>query len=120
MKPSIHLSRAKGYRELGMHDESMLELEEITDDDIYLFEVIESKYLTCKAAKKWGHAEAYSNGMRIYHPNRVDGWILLAESLSELHGAGRQQRLCCWTKSASVSPLDMSIYTSASTTQYSP
>jgi hypothetical protein len=25
--------------------------------------------------------------MRIYHPNRVDGWILLAESLSELLGA---------------------------------
>ena len=48
---------------------------------------LESKYLTCKGAKKWEHAEAYSNGMRIYHPNRIDGWINQAECLCELHGA---------------------------------
>jgi len=70
-----------------MHDESMLELEEITDDDVYLFEVIESKYLTLKEAKAWEHAEAISNMMRIYHPNRVDGWINQAECLCELQGA---------------------------------
>jgi predicted Zn-dependent protease len=70
-----------------MHDESMLELEEITDDDAYLFEVIESKYLTLKEAKAWEHAEAISNMMRIYHPNRVDGWINQAECLCELQGA---------------------------------
>ena len=29
MKPSVHLSRAFGYRELGMYDQSFLELEEI-------------------------------------------------------------------------------------------
>ena len=87
MKPSVHLSRAFGYRELGMYDESFLELEEIQGDEKWLFEVLESKYLTCKGAKKWEHAEAFSNGMRIYHPNRVDGWIMLAECLSELYGA---------------------------------
>ena len=87
MKPSILLSRAKGYRELGMHDESMLELEEITDDDVYLFEVIESKYLTLKAAKAWDYADAISNMMRTYHPNRVDGWLMKAEALNELEGA---------------------------------
>ena len=87
MKPSVHLSRAKGYRELGMHDESMLELEEITDDDVYLFEVIESKYLTLKAAKAWDYADAISNMMRTYHPNRVDGWLMKAETLYELDGA---------------------------------
>jgi len=70
-----------------MHDESMLELEEITDDDVYLFEVIESKYLTLKAAKAWDYADAISNMMRTYHPNRVDGWINKAECLCELHGA---------------------------------
>jgi predicted Zn-dependent protease len=70
-----------------MHDESMLELEEITDDDVYLFEVIESKYLTLKEAKAWEHAEAISNMMRIYHPNRIDGWMNQAECLCELHGA---------------------------------
>ena len=87
MKPSLHLSRAKGYRMLGMYDESMLELEEITSDDVYQFEVIESKYLTLKAAKAWDYAEAISNMMRIHHPNRVDGWINQAECLCELHGA---------------------------------
>ena len=75
LKPSVHLSRAFGYRELGMYDQSFLELEEIQGDEKWSFEVLESKYLTCKGAKKWEHAEAYSNGMRIYHPNRIDGWI---------------------------------------------
>jgi tetratricopeptide (TPR) repeat protein len=87
VKPSVHLSRAFGYRELGMYDQSFLELEEIQGDEKWSFEVLEAKYLTCKAAKKWGHAEAYSNGMRIYHPNRIDGWINKAECLCELHGA---------------------------------
>ena len=59
-----------------MYDQSFLELEEIEGDARFSFEVLEVvPYLTCKAAKKWGHAEAYSNGMRIYHPNRIDGWI---------------------------------------------
>ena len=87
LKPSVHLSRAFGYRELGMYDQSFLELEEIQGDEKWSFEVLESKYLTCKGAKKWEHAEAYSNGMRIYHPNRIDGWINQAECLCELHGA---------------------------------
>ena len=87
MKPSVHLSRAFGYRELGMYDESFLELEEIQGDEKWSFEVLESKYLTCKGAKKWEHAEAYSNGMRIYHSNRIDGWINQAECLCELRGA---------------------------------
>ena len=70
-----------------MYDQSFLELEEILGDEKWSFEVLEAKYLACKGAKKWQHAEAYSNGMRIYHPNRVDGWINLAECLFELHGA---------------------------------
>ena len=70
-----------------MYDQSFLELEEIQGDEKWSFEVLESKYLTCKGAKKWEHAEAYSNGMRIYHPNRIDGWINQAECLCELHGA---------------------------------
>lgn len=70
-----------------MYDQSFLELEEIMGDEKWSFEVLESKYLTCKGAKKWEHAEAYSNGMRIYHPNRIDGWINQAECLYELHCA---------------------------------
>jgi len=66
-----------------MYDESFLELEEIQGDEKWSFEVLESKYLTCKEAKKWEHAKAYSNGMRIYHSNRIDGWINQAECLCE-------------------------------------
>ena len=70
-----------------MYDQSFLELEEIMGDEKWSFEVLESKFLTCKGAKKWEHAEAYSNGMRIHHPNRIDGRINKAECLCELHGA---------------------------------
>ena len=87
MKPSVHLSRAKGYRELGMYDQSFLELEEIMGEERLSYEVLEAKYLACKGAKEWGHAEAHANLIRVHHPNRVDGWIMLAECLSELHGA---------------------------------
>ena len=70
-----------------MYDQSFLELEEIQGYEKWSFEVLEAKYLACKGAKKWEHAEAYSNGMRIYHPNRIDGWINQAECLCELHSA---------------------------------
>ena len=87
MKPSVHLSRAKGYRELGMYDQSFLELEEIMGEERLSYEVLEAKYLACKGAKEWEHAEAHANLIRVHHPNRVDGWIMLAECLSELSGA---------------------------------
>jgi tetratricopeptide (TPR) repeat protein len=87
MKPSVHLSRAKGYRELRMYDQSFLELEEIMGKERLSYEVLEAKYLACKGAKEWEHAEAHANLIRVHHPNRVDGWIMLAECLSELHGA---------------------------------
>ena len=70
-----------------MYDQSFLELEEIMGDEKWLFEVLEAKFLACKGAKKWEHAEAYANLIRVHHPNRVDGWINQAECLCELHGA---------------------------------
>jgi tetratricopeptide (TPR) repeat protein len=87
LKTSVHLSRAKGYRELGMYDQSFLELEEIMGEERLSYEVLEAKYLACKGAKEWEHAEAHANLIRVHHPNRVDGWIMLAECLSELSGA---------------------------------
>jgi len=39
-----------------MYDQSFLEIEEIQGDEKWSFEVLESKYLTCKGAKKWEHA----------------------------------------------------------------
>ena len=56
-------------------------------DEKWSFEVLESKYLTCKGAKKLEHAEAYANLIRVDHPHRIDGWINQAECLCELHGA---------------------------------
>ena len=56
-------------------------------DERLSYEVLEAKYLTCKGAKKWEHAEAHANLIRVHHPHRVDGWIMLAESLRELSGA---------------------------------
>jgi hypothetical protein len=44
-----------------MYDHAFLELEEIMGDEKWSFEVLEAKYLTCKGAKKWEHAEAYAN-----------------------------------------------------------
>ena len=70
-----------------MYDESFLELEEITGDERLSYEVLEAKYLACKGANKWEHAEAHANLIRVHHPHRVDGWIMLAECLCELHGA---------------------------------
>ena len=70
-----------------MLDQSFLELEEIQGDERLSYEVLEAKFLACKGAKKWEHAEAHANLIRVHHPYRVDGWIMLAESLHELHGA---------------------------------
>ena len=73
MKPSVHLSRAFGYRELGMYDQSFLELEEITGDERLSYEVLEAKFLACKGGKKWEHAEAHANLTRVHHPHQIDG-----------------------------------------------
>ena len=70
-----------------MYDHSFLELEEIQGDEKWSFEVLDAKFLACKGAKKWEHAEAYANLIRVHHPNRIDGWINQAECLCELHGA---------------------------------
>ena len=98
-----------------MYDQSFLELEEIQGDEKWSFEVLESKYLTCKGAKKWEHAEAYSNGMRIYHPNRIDGWINQAECLCELHGAEKAVEALLLDEERFKSPLDMSMRLDATT-----
>ena len=70
-----------------MYDQSFLELEEIMGDERLSYEVLEAKFLACKGAKKWEHTEVHANLIRVHHPYRVDGWIMLAESLHELHGA---------------------------------
>lgn len=87
MKTSIHLSRSNGYRELGMFDESILELESINQEDVWTYEVIKAKYLTYRDAKQFEMAEAMTKAMRIYHNNRTEGWLLRAECINETKGA---------------------------------
>jgi hypothetical protein len=109
LKTSIHLSRSNGYRELGMYDESILELESINQDDVWTYEVIKAKYLTYWDAKQFEMAEAMTKAMRIYHNNRTEGWLLRAECINETKGAKeaaemfllqtrialRNKRMCC-------------------------
>ena len=68
MKTSIHLSRSNGYRELGMFDESILELEEIEGKDRWHPSVVEARYKTYRDAKEWElamtMAKVLANGMR--------------------------------------------------------
>jgi hypothetical protein len=52
-----------------MYDQSFLELEEIQRNERLSYEVLEAKYLACKGAKKWGHAVAHANLIRVHHPN---------------------------------------------------
>ena len=42
MKTSVHLYRSNGYRELGMYDESILELEEIEEAKKYVKRAIKA------------------------------------------------------------------------------
>jgi hypothetical protein len=53
LKTSVHLSRSNGYRELGMYDESILELEEIEGADRWHPSVVEASYNTYRDAKEW-------------------------------------------------------------------
>ena len=89
MNLRIHLTRSNGYRELGMYDESILELESINQDDVWTYEVIKAKYLTYRDAKQFEMAEAMTKAkaMRIYHNNRTEGWLLRAECINETKGA---------------------------------
>jgi hypothetical protein len=79
LKPSVQLSPALGYRELGMYDQSFLELEEILGDERLSYEVLEAKFLACKGTKKREHAEALANLIRVHHPYRVDKATLRKE-----------------------------------------
>ena len=63
MKTSVHLSRSNGYRELGMYDESILELEEIEGEDRWHPSVVEARYKTYRDAKEWELAKTMAKAM---------------------------------------------------------
>jgi tetratricopeptide (TPR) repeat protein len=86
MKTSIHLSRANGYRELGMFDQSILELESIRQEEVWSYDVIKSKYLTYFEAKQFEMASAMTHALRIYHSHLIEGWLLWAECIFQSEG----------------------------------
>ena len=53
MNLRTHISRSNGYRELGMFDESILELEEIEGNDRWHPLVVKAHYNTYRDAKEW-------------------------------------------------------------------
>ena len=63
MKTSVHLNRSNGYRELGMFDQSILELEEIDGDDRWHSSVVEARYNTYRDAKEWELAKTMAEVM---------------------------------------------------------
>ena len=76
MKPSVHLSRSNGYRELGMYGESINELESIEGDEKWEYPILKAKYQTYWEAEAYDLAEAIARGMRIYHPHLTEGWLM--------------------------------------------
>jgi len=119
LKTSIHLSRSNGYRELGIYDESILELEEIEGEDRWHPSVVEARYKTYRDAKEWElamtMARVLANGMPDkleWLKNHVDamtecgdtaGALQLLKDASERFGedgkyllaVGRQYALLC-------------------------
>ena len=63
MNLRTRLSRSNGYRELGMFDESILELEAIDGDDRWHPLVVEARYNTYRDAKEWEMAKTMANAM---------------------------------------------------------
>jgi hypothetical protein len=60
VKTFVRQSISNGYRELGMFDESILELKSINQEDVWTYEVIKAKYLTYRDAKQFEIVEATS------------------------------------------------------------
>tara|TARA_B100001093_G_scaffold390261_1_gene376553 strand:- start:333 stop:530 length:198 start_codon:yes stop_codon:yes gene_type:complete len=63
MNLRTHLSRSNGYRELGMFDESILELEEIEGEERWHPLVVEARYNTYCDAKEWELAKTMAEVM---------------------------------------------------------
>ena len=63
MNLRTHISCSNGYRELGMFDQSILELEEIDGDDRWHSSVVEARYKTYRDAKEWELAKTMAEVM---------------------------------------------------------
>ena len=83
MKTSIHLSRFNGYRELGMYDESILELEEIEGEDRWHPSVVEARYKTYRDAKEWELAMTMARVLAEGMPDKLEWLKNQADAMTE-------------------------------------
>ena len=74
VKQSVHLSRSNGYRELGMFDESILELEAIDGNDRWHPLVLEARYNTYRDAKESELAKTMAEVMVNRMPDKFE-WL---------------------------------------------
>ena len=78
------LSISKGYRELGMYDESILELEEIEGSERWHPLVIEARYKTYRDAKQWELAKIMADLLTKRFPEQVEWLINKSEAMREM------------------------------------
>ena len=75
MNLRTHIFRSNGYRELGMFDESILELEAIDGEDRWHPLVVEARYnKTYRDAKEWELAKTMAGVMVNRMPDKFE-WL---------------------------------------------
>ena len=85
MNLRTRLSRSNGYRELGMFDESILELEAIEfGEDRWHPLVIEARYKTYRDAKEWELAKIMADLLTKRFPDQVEWLINKSEAMREM------------------------------------
>tara|TARA_A100001015_G_scaffold318490_1_gene438541 strand:+ start:1349 stop:1819 length:471 start_codon:yes stop_codon:yes gene_type:complete len=85
MNLRTRLSRSNGYRELGMFDESILELEAIEfGEDRWHPLVIEARYKTYRDAKPWELAKIMADLLTKRFPDQVEWLINKSEAMREM------------------------------------
>ena len=85
MNLRTRLSRSNGYRELGMFDESILELEAIEfGEDRWHPLVIEARYKTYRDAKQWELSKIMADLLIKRFPDQVEWLINKSEAMWEM------------------------------------
>ena len=85
MNLRTRLSRSNGYRELGMFDESILELEAIEfGEDRWHHLVIEARYKTYRDAKQWELAKIMADLLTKRFPDQAKWLINKSEAMREM------------------------------------
>ena len=103
MNLRTHLSRCNGYRELGMYDESILELEEIEGEDRWHPSVVEARYNTYRDAKEWELAKTMAEVMVNRMPDKFERLKIQVDTMTEYgYPAGALQLLRNSSKAESI------------------